>query len=54
MKSALTAVSEDLGSLNDLLSKMLIDKDLSVAGAFATAASDAQTSITALQTLCAG
>lgn len=53
VKAELTALHEGYGKLRDLLSKVLIDEDLSAAGEFATVASELQTSLTAFQALCA-
>lgn len=54
IKDALTKVYTSHGNLRDLLSKILVDKDLTVAADFSTAAAAVQTSITDLQTLCKG
>lgn len=52
-KGAYVAVHDDFEALRDALSAVLVDKDYGAAADVATAASDAQESITALQTLCA-
>ncbi len=54
VKDAFAARAEDYGTLSGLLSKLLIDKDLSVATDFTTAVTGIQGSVTQLQTLCAG
>lgn len=52
VKTAVTAVYDDFVSLRDLLSKVLVDQDMSAAGDMATVATDIQTSAQELATLC--
>ncbi|GAB3600355.1 hypothetical protein [Microbacterium tumbae] len=54
VKTAATAIYEDFGELRDLLSKVLIDGDTSVASELSTISTDVTESATALSTLCAG
>ncbi len=52
VKTALSAVHEDFVALRDLLSKVLVDQDMSAAADITTAATDVQTSAQELATLC--
>lgn len=52
VKTATTAVHEDFVTVRDLMQKVLIDQDTSVAGELSTATTDMQTSGNELNTLC--
>lgn len=52
VKTALSAVHEDFVALRDLLSKVLVEQDMSAAAGITTAATDVQTSAQDLATLC--
>lgn len=52
VKAATTAVYEDFGSLSEILSKVLVDQDMSAASDLSTITSDMTESATALQKLC--
>lgn len=52
VKEATSAVHEDFVALGDVLSKVLIDQDMSAAEEIGTITSDVTTSATALQELC--
>jgi len=52
VKEATTAVYEDFVALGDVLSKVLIDQDMSAASDIGTITSDVTSSATALQELC--
>lgn len=52
VKAATTAVYEDFGALSEVLSKVLVDQDMSAASDLSTITSDMTDSATALQKLC--
>lgn len=52
VKTATTAVHEDFVTVRDLMQKVLIEQDTSVAGDLGTATADMQTSSNELNTLC--
>lgn len=52
VKAATTAVYEDFGALGEVLTKVLVDQDLSAASDLSTISSDVTESATALQKLC--
>ncbi|MGO2747418.1 hypothetical protein [Microbacterium sp.] len=52
VKDATTAVYEDFGALSEVLSKVLVEQDMSAASEVGTITSDMTTSATALQELC--
>lgn len=52
VKTAVSAVHEDFVALRDLLSKVLVDQDMSAAAEITTAATDVQTSAEELGSLC--
>ncbi len=52
VKTATTAVHEDFVTVRDLMQKVLIDQDTSVAGELSTATAEMQTSGNELNTLC--
>lgn len=54
VKAAVTAVYEDFGAMRDLLSKVLVDGDTSVATEMSTVSADVQESALAVSELCAG
>lgn len=52
VKAATTAVYEDFGALSEVLSKVLVDQDMSAASDLSTITTDMTDSATALQKLC--
>ena len=52
VKSSVDAVHDDLVTLGDLLSTVLVDRDLTAVGDLSTAVTDVQTSAQELATLC--
>lgn len=54
VKAAVTAVYEDFGAMRDLLAKVLIEQDMSVATEMTAVSTDVQESALAVSELCAG